>query len=164
MTLCISLFFFRHCAPKEVSSSGCLSATRPSRSSPEAPMLEAVFCCPHVSAVALHQSFSLCPHGVHLLCHLVSVSIHRSGSALGELASPGPGSALSSQCAFVHFQPPDASHQARTPGPLWHRPQLLLLLSLLTCVALLSLPYWPTPSCSVSPRSPATLHLLLLPS
>ena len=37
-------------------------------------------------------------------------------------------------------------------------------LSLLTCVALLSLPYWPTPSCSVSPRSPATLHLLLLPS
>ena len=47
--------------------------------------------CPRlVSAVALHQSFSLCPHGVHLLCHLVSASIQRSGIALGELASPGP--------------------------------------------------------------------------
>ena len=74
-------------------------------------MLEAVFCpfmC--LSAVALYQSFSLCPHGVHLLCHLVSVSIQRSGSALGELASLGPGCPLSAA----------SSHdQARAQGPLW---------------------------------------------
>ena len=119
--------------------------------------------CP-VSAVALHQSFSLCPHGVHLLCHLVSVSIHRSGSALGELASPGSGWPCSSQCALPPISAASSHDQARAPGPLWHRPQLLLLLSLLTCVALLLLPLRPTPLCSVSPRCPATLYSCYRPA
>ena len=70
--------------------------------------------CP-VSAVALHQSFSLCPHGVHLLCHPVSVSIHRSGSALGELASPGSGWPCSSQCALPPVSAASSHDQARAP-------------------------------------------------